>query len=116
MEIEINKEILNYREGVFFGLPLRELVSVLVAVFFSVIAYILFANVLLCAAVSFLPILAGFVTYHGMNGGKAMAVILRDLVSAGHLTGSKSDMNFLREAAFAETKDKKIRKQRKENA
>lgn len=108
MEVEINKEILNYREGVFFGLPLRELISVLVAIVLSVIAYTAFANVMICAAVSVVPITIGFVNYHGMNGGKAVLVIIADVMSQRHLVGSKTDMA-VNEAASREI----VRKGRK---
>lgn len=104
MEVEINKEILNIREGVFFGLPLRELLSVIVAMILSVIVYIAFGQVIICAAVSAAPITVGFVNYHGMHGGKAVMVMIKDISGTRRLTASKSDMACVRYGVMRMTK------------
>ncbi|MDO4318681.1 MAG: PrgI family protein [Lachnospiraceae bacterium] len=92
MEVEINKEILSYREVIYFGLSLRELCAVGIAIGLSVAMYFLFGSAIVCVAVSIVPILAGFYQYHGMYGGRLLLVIYRDAFRPRQLMASRSVM------------------------
>ena len=85
MEININKDIREYTEGVFFGLNLRQLicsglaVAASVAVYFGtretvskdVITYLCIAAALPFAAI-------GFITYNGMPMEKIFVAFVKD--------------------------------------
>ena len=74
MEIKINREIPEYKENMFFGLSLRQLVFSVLACGVAVGIYFGLRNVLGTETVSWLCILGaapfaamGFVKYHGMT-------------------------------------------------
>ena len=78
MEIKINREIREYKENMFFGLSLRQLVFSVLACGVAVGIYFGLRNVLGTETVSWLCILGaapfaamGFVKYHGMTAGSA---------------------------------------------
>ena len=84
MEIKINREIRDYKENIFFGLSLRQLVFSVLACGVAVGIYFGLRNVLGTETVSWLCILGaapfaamGFVKYHGMTAEKFFAVWLR---------------------------------------
>lgn len=74
MEIKINKEIMDYKETIFWGLSLRQFVCSISSVAIAVLLYILLRNVLGRELVSWFCIMgaapiaaAGFFSYHGMT-------------------------------------------------
>ena len=74
MEIEINKEIRNYNESIFFGLTLRQCIFSGMALIFSVLIYFILSPFLPIAIWSLICILAatpiaaiGFIKYNGMT-------------------------------------------------
>ena len=74
MQIQINKEFRDYREKVYFGLSMRQLIFSFLAVGVAIVSYILLKDKLSTDTISWLCILLaapfaalGFVTYHGMN-------------------------------------------------
>ena len=84
MEIKINREIREYKENMFFGLSLRQLVFSVLACGVAVGIYFGLRNVLGTETVSWLCILGaapfaamGFVKYHGMTAEKFFIAWLR---------------------------------------
>ena len=84
MEIKINREIRDYKENIFFGLSLRQLIFSLLACGVAVGIYLGLRDALGTETVSWLCILGaapfaamGFVKYHGMTAEKFFAVWLR---------------------------------------
>ncbi len=74
MEIKINKEILNYTEGIFLGLNLRQCIFSILAMGAAVGVYFGLKDILGTEVVSWLCIIAaapfaalGFVRYNGMT-------------------------------------------------
>lgn len=74
MEIKINKEIMDYKETIFWGLSLRQFVCSISSVAIAVLLYILLRNALGREFVSWFCIMgaapiaaAGFFSYHGMT-------------------------------------------------
>ncbi len=90
MEVEINKEILRYREAIFFGLPARELIAVIISAICSVAVYFLTGNTVLCVLAAAVPALLGFITYNGMSGLQLAKVFVADNFRAKHLHASTS--------------------------
>lgn len=77
MEIKINKEIQDYKESVFFGLNMRQLIFSILAVAAGAVSYIVLRPRLGLDAASWICILlaapfaaCGFVRYHGMPAEK----------------------------------------------
>ena len=84
MEIKINREIREYKENMFFGLSLRQLVFSVLACGVAVGIYFGLRNVLGTETVSWLCILGaapfaamGFVKYHGMTAEKFVIAWVR---------------------------------------
>ena len=73
MEIKINREIRDYKENIFFGLSLRQLIFSLLACGVAVGIYLGLRDALGTETVSWL----GFVKYHGMTAEKFFAAWLR---------------------------------------
>ncbi len=90
MEVEINKEILSYREAVWFGMSMKEICSVIIAMIFSAIAYFTTGAAIVCVGVSVVPILAGFYQYHGMGGGSFLRTVCRDSLRPRRLVASRT--------------------------
>ena len=74
MQIQINKEFRDYREKVYFGLSMRQLIFSFLAVGVAIVSYILLKDKLSTDTISWLCILLaapfaalGFVTYHSMT-------------------------------------------------
>lgn len=85
MEININKDIREYTEGVFFGLNLRQLICSGLAVTSSVAVYFgartTFSNdviTYLCIAVAVPFAAVGFIKYNGMPMEKIFVAWLKD--------------------------------------
>lgn len=85
MEININKDIREYTEGVFFGLNLRQLICSGLAVTSSVAVYFgartTFSNdviTYLCIAVAVPFAAIGFIKYNGMPMEKIFVAWLKD--------------------------------------
>lgn len=85
MEININKDIREYTEGVFFGLNLRQLICSGLAVTSSVAVYFgartTFSNdviTYLCIAVAVPFATIGFIKYNGMPMEKIFVAWLKD--------------------------------------
>lgn len=86
MEIEINKEIRNYNESIFFGLNMRQCIFSGAAVVFSVALYFILSPFMPAAAWSLVcllcsaPIAAlGFVKYNGLPAEQFILLFLRYL-------------------------------------
>lgn len=84
MEIKINREIRDYKENIFFGLSLRQLIFSLLACGVAVGIYLGLRDALGTETVSWLCILGaapfaamGFVKYHGMTAEKFFTAWLR---------------------------------------
>lgn len=84
MEIKINREIRDYKENIFFGLSLRQLIFSLLACGVAVGIYLGLRDALGTETVSWLCILGaapfaamGFVKYHGMTAEKFFIAWLR---------------------------------------
>lgn len=84
MEIKINREIREYKENVFFGLSLRQLILSVLACGVAVGIYFGLRNVLGTETISWLCILGaapfaamGFVKYHGMTAEKFVIAWVR---------------------------------------
>ena len=84
MEIQINKEIRNYTESVFFGLSLRQCVFSAAAIISSAVCYTSLRDVLGLEITSWICIIIaapfaalGFVKYHGMTAEKLLWAWLR---------------------------------------
>ena len=84
MEIKINREIRDYKENIFFGLSLRQLIFSLLACGMAVGIYLGLRDALGTETVSWLCILGaapfaamGFVKYHGMTAEKFFIAWLR---------------------------------------
>ena len=84
MEVQINKEIRNYTESIFFGLSLRQCVCSVAAIAVSAVSYILLSPILGTETASWICILGaspfaalGFVKYHGMTAEKLLLAWLR---------------------------------------
>ncbi len=74
MEVKINKEIMNYKESIYFGLSLRQFIFSLIACIIAVLLYFLFFQVLSLEVLSWVCILGaapfaafGFIKYNGMK-------------------------------------------------
>ena len=85
MEININKDIREYTEGVFFGLNLRQLVCSGLAVASAVAVYFGTRDVVskdimtyLCIAVAIPFAAIGFIKYNGMPMEKIIVAWLKD--------------------------------------
>ena len=93
MQIQINKEFRDYREKVYFGLSMRQLIFSFLAVGVAIVSYILLKDKLSTDTISWLCILLaapfaalGFVTYHGMTFEKfAWAWIKSEAESKTHI-------------------------------
>lgn len=87
MEIQMNKEIRNYTEGVFFGLTVRQCVCSAAAIVVSLTLYFTLRPRLPIEIVSWICIAAaapfaalGFLKYHGMPAEKIFCIWLRSEV------------------------------------
>lgn len=87
MEIQINKEIRNYTESIFFGMNLRQMFFSILAIGAALGIYFGLRDVLSIDTVSWLCILGtapfallGFVRYNGMPAERCLAVIVQSLI------------------------------------
>ena len=92
MEIEINKEIRNYSESIFFGLNMRQCIFSGLAVGFSILLYFILSPFMPAAAWSLIcifvssPIAAiGFVKYNGLPAEQFIVLFLRYLFAPKHI-------------------------------
>ena len=92
MEIEINKEIRNYNESIFFGLTMRQCIFSGLALIFSVLIYVILSPFLPIAVWSLICILAatpiaalGFIKYNGMCAEEFIVVFIRYLFTPKHV-------------------------------
>ncbi len=84
MEIKLNKEIRDYKESIFFGLSLRQLIFSFTAVSGAVFVYFGLRPYCVAEVLSWLCVLAalpsavmGFCSYNGMSPEKFIVVWLR---------------------------------------
>lgn len=87
MEIQINKEIRNYTESIFFGMNLRQMLFSVLAISVALGIYFGLRDVLSIDTVSWLCILGaapfallGFVRYNGMPAERCLAVIVQSII------------------------------------
>lgn len=85
MEIKLNKEIRDYKEGIFFGLSTRQFFFSLLAVGVATALYYLLHKILGEEEVGWVCILgaapfafAGFFKYHGMTAEQFVWTFLQD--------------------------------------
>ena len=84
MEVQINKEIREYNESVFFGLSVRQFFCSLLAIVVAVGLYFLLKPALGLETTSWVCILGavpfallGFFSYHGLTAEKFLVIWLR---------------------------------------
>ena len=84
LEVKINREIRNYTESMFFGLPMRQFVFSILAILVAVGLYFLLKPHFGTETVSWMCILGaapfaalGFITYHGMTAEQFLWAWLR---------------------------------------
>ena len=84
MEIKINREIREYKENMFFGLSLRQLLFSILAAGMAVLLFFCFRDLLGTEGVSWLCIagaapfaLLGFFRFNGMNFEQFLAAYIR---------------------------------------
>lgn len=84
MEVRINKEVRNYQESLFFGLPLRQFLFALLAVAVAVSVYFGLRPVLgngeigwVCVLAAFPFALGGFFQYNGMTLERFLLAYIR---------------------------------------
>ena len=87
MEVQINKEIREYNESVFFGLSVRQFFCSLLAIVVAVGLYFLLKPVLGLETTSWVCILGavpfarlGFFSYHGLTAERFLAVWFRSKI------------------------------------
>ena len=93
MQKEINKEIRDYTESIFFGLSIRQLVFSAIAVGVAIGLYFLLKNRFGTETVSWMCVLGaapfalmGFFTYHGMKAERFIkAFVISKILSARKL-------------------------------
>lgn len=92
MEVPVNREIRSYREAVFWGLSLRQLIWGGLAVIASIAVYFLLQPTLGTDVVSWLCILAaapfafiGFFSWHGMTAEKVLFAWLKNYITPTEL-------------------------------
>lgn len=93
MQIQINKEIRDYTESMFFGLSMRQLIFSVMACGVAIAIYIFTKPLLGMEVSSWLCIISavpfacmGFVKYNGMSAEKLFTVIIRStLLMPKHL-------------------------------
>ena len=83
MEIKINREVRNYKESIFFGLSLRQFISVLISCGLAIFTYFSFREKLgleitswICIFIAVPFILIGFVKFNGMNFEDAIVAFI----------------------------------------
>ena len=84
MQIEINKEVSDYKETVFFGLTLRQCVCSVLAIVIAVVLYFTLKPYLGSELLSWVCMLGaapfaamGFFHYHGMTAEQFAAKVIR---------------------------------------
>lgn len=132
MECPVNKEIRNYREGVFMGLSMRQTIwgfaalAVAGASNFGLSPFVGKETAsVLCILLAALPAAVGFMRYHGLNFEQLAVAWLRTnfRYNGWHVYRSVSLYDTLHRAAVQERKREKkaqkkkhMRKERKNNA
>lgn len=98
MEIEINKEIRDYNESIFFGLTLRQCVFSALALGISVGMYFVLSPFMPTAAWSLICILCavpfaaiGFIRYNGMYAEEFIVFWLRSLFAPKYIAFVSSE-------------------------
>ena len=91
MEVNINKEIQEYSESVFFGLSLRQTIFSVLAIIVAVALYFILKPYMPIETLSWVCILGafpfavlGFVKYHGMSAEKFIVALFRDVILEPH--------------------------------
>ena len=123
MEVNINREIREYTESMFFGLTLRQFIFTVLAAATSIISYFILRPVIGIEAVSWVCMLTavpfavlGFVRYNGMPAEKFIwAWIKSEILMPKHLCFGNSNlyMELLSGAERDKQRQKKKRKRRK---
>ena len=100
MEVQINKEIREYNESVFFGLSVRQFFCSLLAIVVAVGLYFLLKPVLGLETTSWVCILGavpfallGFFSYHGLTAERFLVVWLHDQIRKWEKEGYPHDAN-----------------------
>ena len=100
MEVKINREIRDYKENIFFGLNLRQLIFSVLAMGAAVGIYFGCKNAVGTEVVSWLCILGaapfaalGFIQYNGMTAGELLIAYLRsEWIMPKHLCFKSEDI------------------------
>lgn len=116
MQIQINKEFRDYREKVYFGLSMRQLIFSFFAVGVAIVSYILLKDKLSTDTISWLCILLaapfaalGFVTYHGMTFEKfALAWIKSEVLIPKRLVFKAESKIHIENKEMIKQKEKEV--------
>ena len=99
MQIQINKEIRDYYESMFFGLSARQFFFSLAAVATSVLTYFISVNKLgnevtswLCIVASVPFIALGYIRYNGMYFESFVIAVFRFLLTPSRLTFTSENL------------------------
>ena len=114
MQIEINKEVSDYKETVFFGLTLRQCVCSVLAIIVAVVLYFALKPYLGSELLSWVCMLGaapfaamGFFHYHGMTAEQFAANFIRTVILEPQSFPYYTD---------CDSKPAKLRNKRKEKA
>ena len=115
MQIQINKEFRDYREKVYFGLNMRQLIFSFLAVGVAIVSYILLKDKLSTDIISWLcillaaPFALGFVTYHGMTFEKlALAWIKSEVLIPKRLVFKAESKTHIENKEMIKQKEKEV--------
>lgn len=113
MQIEINKEVSDYKETVFFGLTLRQCVCSVLAIIVAVVLYFALKPYLGLELLSWVCMLGaapfaamGFFHYHGMTAEQFAANFIRTVII------EPQSFPFHTDCSYKPVKPKKKRKER----
>lgn len=123
ISIEVNPEIRDYAENIFFGLSLRQFIWSVIGCLISVLIFFLLRGFIGMEAVSWACIigmlpcaLIGFVTYNCMPAEKALfAVIKSEILTPKKLT-FKTENEYEKLLKEAELQEIKMKKNKKEDS
>ncbi len=102
MEENINREIRNYKEQVFMGLPLRTILCSGAAIIASIVVYLRCEPLLgieitswICILVALPPVLLAFAQWHNMPAEQVVLIWLRNLFTPKKLAWRSTNYNAL---------------------
>lgn len=113
LEVEINKEVRDYKETVFFGLNLRQTVCSFAAIVTAVGLYFLLnpiigqENTSWCCILGAMPfVLVGFVKYNGMTAEKVALAFIKFVLTPNRLVYKANNYFYEASKPLIEEKEK----------